>query len=219
MNRPLAYRLVAAALVAVLGLFAAGGCRSMLTSWALLTGSMENPPDFPGLKDKKVVVVCRPLVSLQNVSVSRDLAQQLSALLKKQVPKIKVIDQQKVAAWADEHTWEDFREVGKALGADMVVGIELSQFSIYEGQTLYRGKAVVTLKVYDLSKGKNEQMVFEKHMPQSVYPPNAIIPASERLEPEFRREFVCVLADQIGRHFYAHDPQADITLDSQAGLR
>ena len=36
------------------------------------------------------------------------------------------------------------------------------------------------------------------------------------MEAEFRREFVAVLADQIARHFYAHDPYADLAQDAAA---
>jgi hypothetical protein len=59
-------------------------------------------------------------------------------------------------------------------------------------------------------------MVFEKTLPQTVYPPNSGVPTSERQEAEFRRAFVKVLADQIARHFYAHDPNADLAQDALA---
>ena len=63
---------------------------------------------------------------------------------------------------------------------------------------------------------KDGKMVFEKDIPQSVYPPNSAVPTSERTEPAFRREFVAVLADQIARYFYAHDPYADLGQDATA---
>ncbi len=124
-----------------------------------------------------------------------------------------MIDQRKVNKWTDENTWDEYREVGKAMKADMVVGIDLESFGLYEGQTLYQGKADATVRVYNCHDGK---MVFEKILPQSVYPPNSGVPTSDRREPEFRREFVAVLADQIARHFYAHDPHADLAQDAMA---
>ena len=42
------------------------------------------------------------------------------------------------------------------------------------------------------------------------------MPASERTEPDFRAEFVGVLANQIARHFFAHDPYADLGQDAAA---
>ena len=96
----------------------------------------------------------------------------------------------------------------------MVLGIDLQQFSILASHTLYQGKANVTITVYE--SDDDSLPVFEKDLPQTVYPPNAVIPASEKRANEFRREFIRVLADQIGRHFYPHDPHADYALDVEA---
>ena len=65
------------------------------------------------------------------------------------MPKIKTVNQRKVAKWTDENTWEEYAEVGKAMKADMVVGINLEGFSLFQGQTLYQGKANATVRVYD----------------------------------------------------------------------
>jgi uncharacterized protein YbjQ (UPF0145 family) len=190
------------------------GCQSALFTAMYLFKGTDVDPDFKELKGKKVVVVCRPMVSLQyaNSNVGRDLAQQISLLLEAQVPKIKVVDQRKVAKWTDENTWEEYNEVGKAMKADMVVAVDLESFSLYQGQTLYQGKANATVMVFDCKKNGKE--VFRRSIPQAIYPPSAPMPASERQEPDFRREFVLVLANQIARHFFAHDPYADLGQDA-----
>jgi hypothetical protein len=161
-------------------------------------------------------VVCRTITELNyaNSGVGRDLVREMSKLLQERVPKIKVIDAQKVNKWCDENTWEEYVEVGKALKADIVVGVELEKFSIYQAQTLYQGKANASVHVYDCKDGG--KVVFEKILPQAVYPPNAFIQTSDVQESEFRREFVGVLADQIARHFYSHDPYADLGQDNSA---
>ena len=38
--------------------------------------------------------------------------------------------------------------------ADMVVGIDLEGFSLFQGQTLYQGKANATVRVYDCQQGR-----------------------------------------------------------------
>jgi len=204
-------------LVAVLPNF---GCRSALATAMYLVKGTDVEPDFKGLKEKKVAVVCRPLVSLQyrNANAGRNLAKQITLLLQEKVPKIKTIDQRKVNNWTDENMWQEYAEVGQAVGADMVVGIDLESFSIFQGQTLYQGKANATIRVFDCATetALEDGPIFEKIIPQSVYPPNSAVPTSDRTEPEFRREFIHVLADQIARHFYAHDPHADMTLDTTA---
>ncbi len=199
--------------IAALPLF---GCQSALVTAMYLLNGNEVDADFPGLKGKKVAVVCRPLVTLQycNTSVARDLAEQVTVLLKKNVPKIQVIDQRKVVKWTDENAWEEYREVGKAVKADLVVGIDLESFSIFQGQTLYQGKANATISVYDSEK--KWKRVFEKILPQCTYPPSTGVPASERVEAEFRREFVAVLAEKITRYFYSHEPYPDVAQDAAA---
>ena len=43
-----------------------------------------------------------------------------------------------------------------------------------------------------------------------------LIQKSAIREIEFRREFIGLLADQVGRHFYAHDRYADFASDAKA---
>jgi hypothetical protein len=216
MNRPSIRRAIALTLALAMALLPSAGCRSALATAMYLIKGTDVDPDFAGLKGKKVAVVCRPIVTLQyrNSSVARDIAQQVTVLLQQNVPKIKTVDNRKVGKWTDENTWEEFTEVGKAMKADMVVGIDLEAFSTFQGQTLYQGKANATIHVYDCRDGGKE--VFQKILPPSVYPPNTGIPTSERLEAEFRREFVGVLSDQIARYFYAHDRYADMAQDAAA---
>jgi hypothetical protein len=212
---PRGHRRVALGLVLAMLLTSSAGCQSLAFMAAYLIKGTDVPAECKLLKDKKVVVVCRPLASLQyrNARVDHNLAEQVGLLLAKNEPKIKIVDHRKVAEWMDEHDWEEYTEVGKALRADMVLGIDLEEFQLYQGQTLFQGRAQVELKLYDCKTG---ELVFRKRLPRSVYPPNRMVPTSECQESEFRQAFVRNVADQIGRHFYAHDPYADIALDAKA---
>jgi len=212
------YTLAVFALAAAM-LSTACGCRSALATAAYLVKGTNVDAEFDGLEQKKVAVVCRPLASMtfSNANVAKDLAREVSLLLKNNVPKIEMIDQQKVNQWLDENGgWADYSEFGgeDRLGADVLVGIDLQGFSIYQSQVLYQGKANVKLTVYDCAN--DNEIVFEKELPQSVYPPNAVISTSEKQERQFRREYLRILADQIGRCFYAHDRHADYALDVNA---
>lgn len=193
----------------------AGGC-SVLPFFAYLVKGISTPAEFTGLKGKKVAVICRPVASLQyqSSSVATELADRVGALLGVHVSKIQIIEQSEVEKWEDENNWEEYVEIGKALQAEMVVGIDLDQFSLLQGQTLYQGKASIDLSVYDMSRGKRP--VFQKMLPQQLYPPNAPIPAAEKSLVEFRQQFLQILAEQVGRHFYDHDSTADFAIDSVA---
>jgi hypothetical protein len=232
MDRPSPrYRIPLFLSLALLSLMVSGGCVSGLATVMYLIKGTNVDPEYKYLKGKRVAVVVTPVVDLQypNPYVPEELARQIGACLQRNVPKIKVIDQQKVHAWCDDNYPVDLNEMGKALKADMVVSVELGGFGIFQGQTIYQGRAISSIQVHDCrdeetkakdkktprkDKDSADNIVFEKHLPETKYPPNSGIPTSEKQEYEFRQEFIKVLADQIARHFYAHDAKADFAQDA-----
>ena len=206
-------RFAIATLLAAFTLPLATGCNLVATGMYVFTGN-DTPAKFDGLAGKKVAIVCRPVTSLDfnNSSVATMLSQQLAARLQENVRNIKIVDHRQVNDWIDENTWEDYVDIGKALNADLVIGIDLEEFNLYQGQTLYQGRANIHFAVYDVTKGKIH--IWDEYMPQVVYPPTGGIPASERPEGEFRRKFVGTLSERIAQYFYPHDSTADFAADS-----
>ncbi|HEV3416563.1 MAG TPA: hypothetical protein VG056_07115 [Pirellulales bacterium] len=201
------------AVFGLLSLGAIGGC-NMLAALGYVAHEDADEAEFSQLSGKRIAVVCRPVEQLQyaDSSAAPDLAGAVGSLVKEKVKKCQVISPTEVAEWADEHNWNDYAEIGKALKVDMVVGIDLEQFSLNEGQTLYKGRGVVHIWVCDIKNGGKK--VWEKKLPQIVYPPNSAVAASERSEAEFRSQYIAVLAEHIARNFYAHDPRADFASDT-----
>ena len=190
------------------------GCGAVLTA-LYLSGAADVAAEYDGLKKKKVVVVCHPLTDLKysNMNAARDLARQIGSKLKANIFSISLVDPQKVDKWMDENQWEESVEIGRALGADKVVVVELESFSVLLGQTLYQGQANYVLKVVDCETGETDYDVTPNPV---LWPPNSPIPTQEKPERRFRKQFVGVLADQIARHFYAHDARAYFAEDSTA---
>lgn len=201
-----------AAVLLVLGpLFA--GCSALATAlW--ITGQGDVKPEFADLKDKKVAIVARPVVNLsyRDAHVDKELARRIYAVLVQRVPKAQWIDPQKVEAWMDEHDWEEFVEVGRGVGADRVIGVEIEDFRLYKGQTVYQGVATLQVAVFDCA---SNQKLYEKRLAQISYPPNSVIPTSELPESDFRKEFVSVLASAVARLFHSYDPHEFWALDSK----
>lgn len=193
----------------------AGGCTAVATALYVIKGTNVDA-EFDGLKDKRVAVVCRPVVALdyQNGAVAKDLAVAVGHLLKQNVRKIELVDPSEVDNWCDENDWYNFTEVGEAVHADVVVAIELEQFSLYESLTLYRGRAETLIQVYDMTAGGD--LIWQKRPGTSEYPPNISLDRSVKDENEFRTEYIQVLATEIGRHFYAHDTRVDFAKDTLA---
>ena len=207
---------VGLAIIACLAL-AASGCTAMAAAAYIVKGANVDA-EYEGLWDRRVAVVCRPVSELHysRSNIARELAAQISTRLDTNLRKIEVVDPQVVERYLDENEWERFIDVGRGVDADLVVGVDLEAFNLFDGQTLYRGRANVSLTVIDVATGDIE---YEKIMPEVVYPPNVGKPTSDIQEPAFRREFLEELSEVVGRHFYAHDSRVDFAKDADAYKR
>jgi hypothetical protein len=198
MFRALPHGLAALALLPLLS-----GCSTLLTV-AYLVRPNDVPAEFAGLKGSHVAIVCRPIVELEfsDAGSARELTTIVDQQLRQRVRGINVIGQHEVERWLDENSWVDYPALGKAIDADYVVGIDLEQFRLFEGSTLYRGRAAVTVRVFDVKTG---EVVFQKRIDKYEFPANGAIPTSDRSESEFRAMFLTMLGQRIARSFYAYE--------------
>ena len=97
------------------------------------------------------------------------------------------------------------------VAVDHVVGIDLEEFRFHEGSTLYRGRASVHVKVYDVAEKK---LVFERRIDDFAFPANSAIPATDRSEAEFRSMFLEMLSLRISRLFHAYESRAVFAEDN-----
>ena len=207
LSRPQAVRLWP-----LLALALTTGC-SMLPAIAWVIHPEDVAAEFKELNGKRVAVICRATsLEYAHPTVSRDLAVRVGALLRQHGRKVEVVDERELADWVDKHDWQDYHEVGRALKADMVVGIDLERFELSRGSTLLQGQADVRLAVYDVKKNDK---VWQPAKQLSVkFPPNSPYAAADRQEDDFRRQFLDVLAERVARHFYDYDSRKDFALDS-----
>ena len=198
----------------LLGCFS--GCPQLFLMPFFLIHDRNIPAECDKLEERKVVVVCRTgdLLLYNDPDLTADLSRRIGHLLREHGRKITVISHDEVANWIDENqdNWSDFKEVGEGVGADMVVGIDLGTFSLYRGQTLYQGHADVRVTVYDVTD--EGEVVYQPEVPVIVFPPNAPVESSVKSKTAFRRQFIGVIAENLARHFYAHDPTANFASDS-----
>lgn len=205
-----------ALLVVTLCVLPSVGCLHSLlaTGIYLWQGGNVVPAEYEGLENERVVVICRPPASAEysNAGAARALGARVSSLLKENVEDVDVVSPQEVDNWVDEQDWENFLDLGRSVKATRIVMIELDDFDLYKGKTLYQGAADVGLEIYDLEqKGKS---VWDRRLGQVLFPRNSGIPASDKPVQVFERQFVDVLARQIAEHFYKHNPNADFALDA-----
>jgi hypothetical protein len=191
------------AMLFLTGVLITAGC-STLGSLAYFVNPNDVPAEYDGLTGKHVAVVCKPVVELQysDAGSAKELAQLVGLAIDRNIRRAEVISQEEVARWMDENELVEYRELGKALDADVVIGIDLEDFRLYEGSTLYRGTATVHVQAHDVAEGK---LLFEKRMDEFRFPKDTAIPSTDRTEPQFRAMFMQVLSSKIARLFYAHD--------------
>jgi hypothetical protein len=204
-------------LLAVTMLVSAGGCPTLLaTGIYVWEGGNLAPAKCDALRDERVVVMCRPPSSheYRHAGASRTIAQGVSELLVQNVKGIDVVNPREVDNWVDEGDWGDFRELAEAVKADMVVHVELDDFELYKGKTLYQGRANVTVSVYDMRE--RGRLVWEDKVGEILYPLNSGIPAQDKPVQQFEREFVGIVAERIAVNFYKHDPHAGFAMDALA---
>jgi hypothetical protein len=214
---------VAAAYRLFILLFAAGmlishsGCAALLaTGIYVFDGGNMAPAEFEGLKGHRVVVMCKPPSSheYRHAGASRAIAAGVSEMLVKNIRDIDVVNPREVDNWVDESDWGDFRELAQAVHADLVVHIELADFELYKGKTLYQGRADVTATVYDM-KNKSK-MLWDKHLGEVLYPVNSGIPAQDKPVQQFEREFIEIVAERVATNFYRHDRNQAFAIDAMA---
>ncbi len=210
-------RLLVTLFVALVALVPATGCvHQMLATMIYVWSGPAVPASYEGLEGKRVVVYCRAPSSIEyrHATAAHDLSKRVASLLEINVDKIDVASPRDVENWINESDREEFAELASALNADVVVHIDMEQFRLEKGATLYQGDADIVLTVYDMEQGA--KIVWEKPLGQILYPVNSAVPKQDKSLRQFHRQFIEMLAQQIARHFYPHDPRADFAIDATA---
>ena len=194
------------------------GCLHTLlaTGIYMFQGGDVVPAQCDALEGERVVVICRPPSSneYRHAGAAREIGKRVSLLLKQHVPRADVVSQREVDNWIDEQDWENYKDLGRAVKATRVVYIELDNFDLYKGSTLYQGDTSINLTVYDMNN--RGEMIWEKNVGQILFPRNSGIPASDKPLHQFQAQFVDIVSTQVAVYFYKHDPNALFALDAEA---
>lgn len=205
---------------ALLGLIAGAltGCNYLLFAGYLIGGPPSIEPAFDsetGLsmtdKDVTVAVVCYAPkhVKWDFANIDYDLAKKVAYRMF--LKKIVVINPDRVRDWMDRNPeWDSPDEIGAAFNATYVVHIEINDFSLYEKNSseLFRGRSDVQVSVWQMDGEYGEQIftrevesLFPRAMPRSTY---------DTKYTTFKREYMELLSDDIGKLFYEYYNGDDI---------
>jgi hypothetical protein len=182
------------------------GCFGIAAQLGWMLWGRYEKAEYDGLKDKRVAVVVVSDASSYGPNVmTKMLATHISTYLNNNVKNIEMINQSEIEKWKDANNWQiaDYVELGRALNADRIVAVEISSYSLTEGQTLYKGRANMTVSVYDLEKNGIHSYV---RGPENFeFPKTHGRPAISSTQQQFESVFLQIMAEDIAKRFYKHE--------------
>lgn len=204
------------------------GCDLPSLAYFLATGFQEPQEDAGDMKlavrgqEVKVAVLtyCPVQRGPEFIDLDRDLSglliRQLQQACKENKEKVTLISHAKVQAYKNRHpNWFlKVEDAGKQLEVDKVVYLEVQSLSLYEpgpAKQLYRGRANIAVKVFDLHKPDDYQL--EKTYSCEYPTARGPIDVDDKKPREFYLEFLAYMAKHLSWYFTAHPVSDDITCD------
>ena len=125
-----------------------------------------------------------------------------------------MVREDEISKYRDENGYDeiDFVAIGEAVKADKVVGIQVSNMTLLDGQSLYRGRSDVSIQVFD---PKTNELLFSRDLDEYTYPESAGQHVSETTETKFQKLYLTVLSERIGRMFHPYDFSDTVALDGR----
>jgi hypothetical protein len=131
------------------------------------------------------------------------------------IDDIELISNREIENWVDINGWDEneMQDLGQGVSADYVLAINVDDYSIREGATMYKGRSEVKVSVIESATGKVTHMSGPNHM---EYPENGR-PAIQTNDRKFEAFYLAWLTERIARQFYSHDPNSDVADDAAFG--
>lgn len=197
-------------------LFTSGGCVQFAANLIHAVRGNDTPAEYAGLDEKRVAIICSVDGAVASEAASSVLTSYIGNALAQNLPKATVIGQEEVDKWLEIEGWSnnDALAIGKGVKADQVVRVQVSNFQLREGATLYRGSCDIRVVVYDIKA--DGRLAFEKQITEHAFPRVGGTPVSDTTEAKFRSVYLHILATKIASLFHPADPTAEYALDAKA---
>jgi hypothetical protein len=169
---------------------------------------------YRGLEEKKVAVICNTDAKSYGPDALTDtLNNTIGLKLKQNVRKIEIIPSSTIKAWLDSNDWDqaNYAALGKGVGADMIVAVDVGSYTIHEGLTLYKGQADLTISVYNVAEGGKVE--FSKG-PERYEFPKSGRPATQTNDRQFEAVYLAKVTDTVSKLFYDHDALDNVADDA-----
>ncbi|TWU59033.1 hypothetical protein Poly51_18180 [Rubripirellula tenax] len=191
------------------------GCLGLASNLMHAVGMDMIPAEYEGFEGASVAVITMTDSSqYSNDVAARELSRRVGEVLVNRVKKAKLVRGDLVEQWRDQNGGDsvDYAAIGKGVNAERVLAIDLRDLRLRDGATLYRGRADVSMQVIDVETGN---IVYSKSLDEYMYPTSTGQHTSETTETRFRKLYLSMLADEIGRSFHPYDMNERIAIDSR----
>ena len=111
-------------------------------------------------------------------------------------------------------TSRTFVEIGRGVKADMVLAIDIDAFSVHESKTLLKGRSRLSTTVYDVEQ--KGEAVFRTTDNEHTFPTTHAVSVLNTNWRTFERTYIQVLAEHIAKNFYDYNMADDFALDAAA---
>lgn len=211
-NRPARKAIILYASVSIL--MGVPGCAGFWSQMLYFGQGQMVPAEYDDLEKKRTAVICvSDPTSRGTGAEAQVLAREVSTILRQNVEEIELVRPDEIADWIDREGWDqiDYREIGRGVRAERVIAIDLEGFRLYEGSSLYHGRARITVTVYDMTDQGSE--VFRQSLPEVRFPMTGPYPVGDTSEIDFRRAFLRHLAQHVAKYFHEYDLMDDFGTD------
>lgn len=211
------FHVYAAAVLVLLICLTNAGCIGALAQLFFVLKGHDIPAEYSEFKSRTVAVVVNTKASAYGPdSLAETMERFINLKLAANVSDIQIVPKVEIANWFDINGTDKTRlaEMGKSVQADFVLSIDMEDYSIREGSTIYKGKSEITIAVIDCNSG---QTTYTTGPDQMEYPENGR-PAIQTNDRKFETFYLAWLSEQIARQFYKHDYTKDVAADAALGL-
>ena len=189
------------------------GCGAVAQLLYVVKGH-EDPAEFEGLEKQRVAVVCISDASAYGPDkLTTAISNVVGLKLETYGKDIEVVPQRELERWVDENGWDEtnFVSLGRGVGAQKVLAIDIASYSIHEGRTIYKGRTDMTAKVLDVANNGEVEYI---HGPELYEFPRDGRPAIQMTDRKFESLFLAKLTDRIAKRFYKHDRLESVAEDA-----
>lgn len=197
-------------------LISSTGCIGAISQLIYVVKGTNVEPSYSGLEDSTVAVVCVSDASAYGPDMlTTTVAQAVAMKMHRTGRDINVIPATTINDWIDRNGWDesDFVKLGKGVGAEKVVAIEIGAYSIHEGSTLYKGRTDLSVTVYDLQKDGTIDFMYGPT--EYSFPKNGR-PAIQTSDRQFEAFFLANLTENIAHQFCPYDRVDEVARDAMS---